>query len=117
MFRPTDVRPSATADEDLTRLEFRVDGVPYKAEAGYDGWVPNEVTEVIEKAFKTHCNKLGFHAVHFPEFSQEADHDHLHRPGVQGGGEGRAVAGGLPSGERPGGVRRGRVRGGVTHHG
>ena len=27
---------------------------------------------MIEKAFKKHCNKLGFHPVHFPEDSQEA---------------------------------------------
>ena len=72
MFKPTHVKAVRDRDEDLTRLEFRVDGVPYKAEAGYEGWVPNEVTAVIEKAFKTHCNKLGFHPVDFPEFSQEA---------------------------------------------
>jgi hypothetical protein len=72
MFRPTDVAAVCDPDEDVIRLEFRVDGVPYKAEAGHDTWVPNGVTEVIEEAFKKHCNKLGFHPVYFPEFGQEA---------------------------------------------
>ncbi|MGE3818528.1 MAG: hypothetical protein AB7I30_03775 [Isosphaeraceae bacterium] len=72
MFRPTDVVAVHDPDEDVTRLEFRVDGVRYKAEAGYDTWLPNEVMVVIEKAFKKHCDKLGFHPVHFPEHSQEA---------------------------------------------
>ena len=73
MFKPTHVKAVRDRDEDVTRLEFRVDGVPYKAEAEYSTWVPDEVTEVIERAFKKHCNKLGFHPVHFPEFSQTAD--------------------------------------------
>jgi hypothetical protein len=72
MFKPTDVSTVCDPDEDITRLEFLIDGVRYKAEAGYDTWLPDEVLEVIEKAFKKHCNKLGFHPVHFPEFSQEA---------------------------------------------
>ncbi|WP_165246547.1 hypothetical protein [Paludisphaera soli] len=72
LFKPTHVKAVRDRDKDVTRLEFRVDGVPYKAEAGYEGWVPDEVFQVIVKAFKTHCNKLGFHAVIFPEFSQEA---------------------------------------------
>jgi hypothetical protein len=73
MFKPTHVKAVRDRDKDVTRLEFRVDGVPYKAEAGYEGWVPNEVTEVIEKAFRTHCNKLEFHSVNYPEFSQAAE--------------------------------------------
>lgn len=72
MFQPTDVSAVCDPDEDLTRLEFRVDGVPYKAEAGYDTWLPDEVLGVIEKAFKKHCSELGFHTLHFPEDSQEA---------------------------------------------
>ncbi|WP_165252193.1 hypothetical protein [Paludisphaera soli] len=72
MFHPTDVAAVCDPDEGVIRLEFRVDGVPYKAEAEHDTWVPNEVTEVIEKAFKKHCNKLEFHPVHFPEHTQEA---------------------------------------------
>ena len=73
MFKPTDISATCDRDENLIRLEFRVDGVPYEAEAGYEGWVPNEVTEVIVKAFKTHCNELGLHSVNFPEFSQAAE--------------------------------------------
>jgi hypothetical protein len=72
MFRPTDVSAVCDPDEDVTRLEFRVDGVPYVAEAEYSTWVPDEILEVIEKAFQTHGNQLGFHPIHVPEFSQEA---------------------------------------------
>ncbi|HEU5117194.1 MAG TPA: hypothetical protein VFT74_11060 [Isosphaeraceae bacterium] len=71
MFKPTDVSAVCDPDEGVIRLEFRVDGVRYKAEAEYEGWLPDEVLEVIEKAFKKHCNKLGFHTLHFPEDSQE----------------------------------------------
>lgn len=71
MFKPTDVSAVCDPDESLIRLQFRVGGVQYKAEAEYEGWLPDEVLEVIEKAFKTHCNKLGFHTLHFPEDSQE----------------------------------------------
>jgi len=73
MFKPTDVSAVCDPDEDVTRLEFRVDGVRYVAEAGYDPWLPSEVLEVIEEAFKKHCNKLGFHTLYFPEFSQAVD--------------------------------------------
>jgi hypothetical protein len=72
MFRPTDVSAVCDLDEDVTRLEFQVDGVRYVAEAEHSTWVPEEILEVIETAFQTHCNKLGFHPIHFPEFSQEA---------------------------------------------
>ncbi len=72
MFKPTDVSAVSDPDEDVTRLEFRVDGVRYKAEAEHSTWLPEEVLEVIEKAFTKHCNGLGFHPVYFPEHGQEA---------------------------------------------
>ena len=59
MFKRTDVSTICDPDEDVTRLEFRVEGVSYKAEAGYDTWLPDEVLEVVERAFKKHCNNLG----------------------------------------------------------
>lgn len=72
MFEPTEVAAVCDPDECVTRLEFRVDGVQYEAEAAYDTWLPDEVLEVIETAFKKHCNTLGLHTLHFPEDSQEA---------------------------------------------
>lgn len=71
MFRPKDVAGVCDPDEDVIRLEFRVDGVGYVAEAGYDTWLPDEVLEVIDNAFQKHCNGLGFHTLFFPEESQE----------------------------------------------
>lgn len=70
MLRPTDVAAASDPDRDVTRLEFRVDGVRYVAETEYSSWLPEEVIEVVGKALKKHCNRLEFRPVYIPDDGQ-----------------------------------------------
>ena len=71
MFRPASVSDARHDDGSVT-LSFVVDGQKYEATAEDQGWLPAELTELIEGAFRKHCGGLEFFETYYPEAGQSS---------------------------------------------
>lgn len=60
MFQPTDIEDLRDHDKGKFTLSFTVNGKRYSTTGDDSGWLPNEIGNLVRKAFKEQCNGLEF---------------------------------------------------------